>query len=284
VVTQVAAAARIPSLRGAETHDDLTPDARGWPVRQQWRDPRGVLLASGGTTDAGCWMHWPEVGLFLFGPSRDEVVVHPARGARASDIDDTYLRGVLPVSFLAQGYEALHASAVLVRDRVVAFAAESGIGKSTLAAAVARVGGTQWADDTTICSLDGAAPLTVALPFPQRLDAPARAALTAVPGEPRAVLPGMQAPLAALYVVKRTDLRVGYAEFRRVPEAVAFRRLLAHAHPFDLMDGRPRQLLERMLLLASRVPVVELTVRSGLHHLPAVASLVSRHAASIHAA
>jgi hypothetical protein len=282
VVTQVAAVARIPSLRAAETHDELNPEARGWRVRQQWRDPNGILLASGGTDDGRCWMHWPAVGLFLFDSSPDEVVVHPARGVHAAEIEDTYLRGVLPVSFLAHGYEALHASAVLIHDRVVAFAAESGTGKSTLAAAIACLSGAQWADDTTLCSVDGGSTVTVALPFPQRLDAAARAALTYVPGEPRAVPPGTSAALAAMYVLKRGDLRLGHAEFRRIPEAVAFRRLLAHAHPFELIEGRPRQLLEKMLVLASRVPVIELKVRSGLQHLPAVATIVSRHAASVH--
>ena len=228
-------------------------------------------------------MHWPSIGLFLFDPGAGEVIVHPAPGAQAAEVDDTYLRGVLPVVLLAQGSEALHASAVQIGDRVVAFAAESGTGKSTLAAAVARICGTQWADDTTICTFEGLSTGSVALPFPQRLDAPARAALTAVPGELRFAPPGLVAPLAALYVVKRTDLRVGYAEFSRISEAVAFRRLLAHAHPFELIEGRSRQLIERMLLLASRVPVIELRVRSGLHHLPSIASLVSRHAASIHA-
>jgi len=228
-------------------------------------------------------MHWPAIGLFLIDPSSDEVIVHPARSARAADIDDTYVRGVLPVVFLAQGYEALHASAVQIGDRVVAFAAESGTGKSTLAAAVSRIYGAQWADDTTLCWIDSGAPASVALPFPQRIDAPARVALTTIAGEPRFALPGSSAPLAAMYVVKRADLRLGFAEFRRVPEAVAFRRLLAHAHPFELTAGRSRQLIERMLLVASRIPVIELRVRSGLQHLPAVASLVSRHAASIHA-
>jgi hypothetical protein len=283
VVTQVATNVKIPTLRAAVTDDDRPPEARGWCVRQQWRDPSGTLLASGGSTDDRCWMHWPAIGLFVFHQAQDEVVVHPARGVRAADIEDTYLRGVLPVAFLARGFEALHASAVLIDNRIVAFAAESGTGKSTLAAAVTRICGTQWADDTTICAIEEGPPASVALPFPQRLDAQARAALTAVPGEPTLVLPGTSAPLAAMYVVKRAELRLGFAEFRRVPEAVAFRRLLAHAHPFDLIEGRPRQLLERMLILASRIPVIELRVRSGLHHLPAVASLVSRHAVSIHA-
>ena len=283
MITQVATNVRIPPLRRAAADDDRPPEARGWCVRQQWCDPGGVLLATGGSDNGQCWMHWPTIGLFVFDPAQGDVLVHAARDARQTDIDDTYVRGVLPAVFLAQGYEALHASAVLVRDRVVAFAAESGTGKSTLAAAIARICDAQWADDTTLCRIDSDAPTAVALPFPQRLDAAARVALTTISGEPRFALPGSSAPLAAMYVVKRADLRLGFAEFRRVPEAVAFRRLLAHAHPFELIAGRSRQLIERMLLLASRIPVIELRVRSGLQHLPAVASLVSRHAASVHA-
>ena len=156
-----------------------------------------IHIRVGGSDNGLCWRHWPAIGLFLFGPAQGDVLVHPAPGARQADIDDTYVRGVLPVVFLAQGYEALHASAVLVRDRVVAFAAESGTGKSTLAAAVARTAEAQWADDTTLCWIDTGAPSAIALPFPQRIDAPARVALTTISGEPRFALPGSSARLAA---------------------------------------------------------------------------------------
>jgi hypothetical protein len=229
-------------------------------------------------------MHWPSAGTFLFAPSAGDVVVHPSPAANAAEIDDTFVRGVLPIVFIARGHEALHASAVLLDGRLVAFAAESGTGKSTLAAAIARLRGAQWADDTIVWSLADDSPISVALPHPSRLDGPARVAVSAMAPEPRCAEPGVTAPLAALYVVRRTTLGCAYVEFGRMPPASAFRRILAHTHPFDLMDEHPRQLIERVLAMASTLPVFELRMRSGLEHLPRVADLVARHAAAIHLA
>jgi hypothetical protein len=234
-----------------------------------------------------CWMHWPAAGTYSFSPSEGDVTIHPAPGASAGEIEDTFVRGVLPVVFIARGYEALHASAAVIDGRLVVFAAESGTGKSTLAAAVTRArgtGGRQWADDTTLWSVAGGSAVSVGLPYPQRLDAPAQAAVSAMSsGSPASpgVEPGTTVPLAALYLVTRLTPGSVCVEFSRVAPAAAFRRLLAHAHPFHLLEGRPRQLLERLLYLASALPVFDLRFRPGLEHLPSVAHLVARHASSI---
>lgn len=278
MVLQTAAPVRIPALRRAAP-GAWAPGAREWCVRQEWRDPHDALIASGGRTADRCWMHWPAAGTFVFESSGD-IAIHPDPRASVAEVDDTYFRGVLPVVFLARGYEAIHASAALVNGRVVCFAAESGTGKSTLAAAVARAGGTSWADDTVVWSPTESAPISVAMPHPRRLDAPAEDAVASVGTAAASAEPGSVAPLAAIYVVARHQ-SPAYVEFSRVPPHVAFRRVLAHAHPFELADERPRQLVERLLALSACLPIFELKIRSGLAHLPAVASIVQRHAASI---
>jgi hypothetical protein len=283
VVSQAAAPGIIPRLQHAPA-GTVPPDAHDWHVRQEWRDPRGTLLAYGGLEEGRCWMHWPTAGTFCFPPGTGGVTLYRSPGASDDDIHDTFLRGVLPVVFIARGYEALHASAVSLNGRVVAFAAESGTGKSTLAAAVAGTQGGRWADDTTLWSMAGGTPVTLALPHPSRLDAPAGAtirAITAAASAPPGVEPGSLAPLAALYLLTRRTSGSAYVEFSRVEPATAFRRMLVHAHPFQLMEERPRQLLERMLDLASMLPVFDLRFRSGLEHLGSVADLVARHASSI---
>ena len=227
-------------------------------------------------------MDWPGVGWFEFDAQAGDAVVHPAPHADTAEIDDTFIRGVLPVVFIARGHEALHASAVLLNGRLIAFAAESGTGKSTLAAAVARVrGGTHWADDTTLWTARDGLTTSTALPFPSRLDAAAYSAVRGIGDAAASAEPGSVAHLGVMYLVRRSHLGSADVEFGRVPPVVAFRRGLAHAHPFDLADRHPRQLVERVLALASRLPVFELRLRSGLLHLPAVADLVARHAASV---
>lgn len=72
-------------------------------------------------------------------------------GAETQDEYLLYLWGTVfgAVAWL-NGFVPLHASAVAVRDRIVAFTADSGGGKSTLAAALARAGLTHVCDDTLV--------------------------------------------------------------------------------------------------------------------------------------
>ena len=281
--SQAALTVPIPRLQRAPP-GGIPPEVRGCAVRQEWRDPHGALLASGGIEEGRYWMHWPSAGTFVFAPTAGDVVVHTVPGATVAEVDDTFIRGVLPVVFIARGHEAFHASAVLIDGRLVAFAAESGTGKSTLAAAVARLRGAQWADDTTVWSLADDAAMSVALPHPSRLDPAARVAVSAMAAEPRCAEPGVTAPLTALYIVKRVTRGPASVEFGRLSPAVAFRRMLSHTHPFDLVADRPRRMIERVLALASVLPVFALTIRSGFEHLPVVADLAGRHAAAIHRA
>jgi hypothetical protein len=65
------------------------------------------------------------------------------------------LTRVLPNVSIAHGYEALHASAVLTDHGVVAIAAPSGTGKSTLALELVRRGWPLFADDTVVLGRRG---------------------------------------------------------------------------------------------------------------------------------
>jgi hypothetical protein len=67
------------------------------------------------------------------------------------------LTRVLPNVGIAHGYEALHASAVLTDRGVVAIAAPSGTGKSTLALELVRRGWPLFADDTLVLGRRGEA-------------------------------------------------------------------------------------------------------------------------------
>lgn len=67
------------------------------------------------------------------------------------------LTRVLPNIGIAHGYEALHASAVLTDRGVVAIAAASGTGKSTLALELVRRGWPLFADDTVVLGRRGEA-------------------------------------------------------------------------------------------------------------------------------
>jgi hypothetical protein len=110
-------------------------------------------------------VRWGVAGDLLFGygerarfrldPERARLGCAP-RDRAALDWQRVLLSRVLPNVSLAQGREALHASAVETPAGVVAIAAPSGMGKSTLAIAVAGRGGRLFADDTVVLERTGA--------------------------------------------------------------------------------------------------------------------------------
>jgi hypothetical protein len=224
-------------------------------------------------------MHWPALGTFHFGadgPVRADAPHH----TRREQLQDAYLRGVLPVALLGRECEALHASAVLTPAGVIAFCARSGTGKSSLARGIARSHGVQWADDTVILEVDGRDVRTVALPFTPRLDAAAAAALR-LPADSAtragSPAPAQTAALQRVYFLDR-DLDVDPTEpsIRPLAPAPAFERLLAHAHPFDLAGpDRRRRMIERLLFAAGTVTMFELRFAPSLAYLPSLVARVS---------
>jgi hypothetical protein len=250
----------------------------GGPVRQQWRDADGLLVAIGGADRGRWWMHWPTLGTYVFGPD-GPVVAYPSLGSSQAALVDSYTRGVVPVVMLARGCEALHASAVLTDAGVVGFCALSGTGKSSLALALGVHGLPLWADDTVAIAPDGIE--VVALPFPVRVDDEARTSLGS-PADVLMVEPGQRRPLRRIYFVRRdATLDAGGPTLTPLAGASRFERLLAHAHPFDLAtDRRRRVMIERLLRIAGAVPMYELRFAPSLEHLPLLARSVHAHVCS----
>jgi hypothetical protein len=255
--------------------------APGHPILQEWLDVEGRLVATGGAEAGGWWMHWPNLGTFHFG-ARGPVAVDTCPGARREDLEDSFIRGVLPVALLGREFEALHASAVLMPSGVFALCARSGIGKSSLARGIACARGVQWADDTVVFRVDADGPSCISLPFAPRVDAAASGALglldAAVSAAERPA-PHETAALRRVYFLCR-DPQLDPAEPSMTPlaPATAFERLLAHAHPFDLAGAdRRRRMIERLLETARTVTMFELRFAPSLSFLPSLVTRVCEH-------
>jgi hypothetical protein len=203
------------------------------------------------------------VATFTFGPTgvkalaREDVAIEKIR--------DAHRRLVLPLALQALGQEVLHASAVAVEAGAVAFCAESGTGKSTVAYALARRGHPSCADDAVAIGLGRRGPELIPLPFALRL----RSASAAYYGEDAQPLevqhPVARRPLAAICVLQRLDEGIG---IRRLGRAEAFPALLAHAYSFGLNDERRRRrMMQHYLSLASEVPVFRVVLGTGLSTL-----------------
>jgi hypothetical protein len=248
------------------------------PVLQRWLDGTGRLVASGGRDAESWWMHWAGLGTFSFGPE-GPVRVQPAAPGLTSRLEDTFVRGVIPIVLLARGCEAFHGSAVADARGVVAFCASSGTGKSTLALALSTEGLRHWADDTVAWCLRAGRPVALRLPCPVRVDDPAHAVLGFAPGGSDTA---DERPLRRIYhLVRDRRLDPSRPSIAPIPPRARFDRLLAHAPPFDL-DGeaRRRRFIEAVLGIAASVDMWECRFAPSLAALATHARALRAHVES----
>ncbi len=227
-----------------------------------WLDVQGRRVGYGHAEER--WLHLPGVATFTFGPSGVEAVAR--EDVAIERIHDAHRRLVLPLALQALGQEVLHASAVAFEAGAVAFCAESGTGKSTVAYSLTRRGHLPCADDAVALGSGPRGPELIPLPFALRLR-PASAAYYGEDAGPLEVQdPPASWPLAAICVLKRRDEGTG---IRRLGRSEAFPALLAHAYSFGLKDERRRRrMMEHYLKLASEVPVFRVVLAPGLSTLP----------------
>jgi hypothetical protein len=246
-----------------------------------WRDLKGRPCAYGHTVAGQHWMHWPRLASYRFDDDSDEVLAYSSDSASPQCILETFHRMVLPLALQRRGLEALHASAVDVSGRVVAFCAVSGTGKSTLAYALhcARQY-PQWSDDVVVFEVAPSGITAVPLPFDVRLlpDAAVEFGRRASPSP--AAVPALQpSPLGAICVLTRRQPHEfgGDVSINRLLPAAALRAVLEHAHCFNLTDrSRKELMMEHYFDVAERVPVLDVRFKPGLHRLSAVVEAVSR--------
>ncbi len=225
-----------------------------------WLDNDGSPVAFGSLGEYGS-IEFPGHARFAFhvngGP------VHVASLSASGDwIEDAYYRSVLPLVLQARGIEALHASAVETSCGVVAFAAVSGTGKSTLAAALAGAGYPAWADDVVIWRREDCGSVS-AIPAPFRIKAGAQ------PLASFALAPGDRT-LAAICLLERVppeepiSVTAGHG-------TDVFTGLLRHAYCFSLRDQeRKRAMMSHYMELSSSVPVCVVRYPTGYDRLPEV--------------
>src|SRR5207237_1442435 len=120
--------------------DGLPPEARARKVYAR--------------ADAGnAYLFWQGVGAFQITHGR-EITVEPAPGVEARALRLFLLGPALALLLSQRGLLVLHASAVAVEGRAIAFLGESGQGKSTTAAAFLAHGHTVVADDVLAVRID----------------------------------------------------------------------------------------------------------------------------------
>ena len=245
------------------------------PGVQVWRAPDGQYIAHGYRQGSVFWMHWPSLAAFRFiDEELPTITAFVEPGVSTFAVEDVYRRSVLPMAIQALGGEALHASAVVAREGVVAFAARARTGKSTLAYGLSRRGFGQWADDAVALRVAGGQVMTVPLPFEVRLR-PESAALfgfdqlrfrqfapdvAVARGEATAL------PLAAVCLLRRMENQTPTvpAVIGRLTPQRAFSAVLTHAHEFNPHDlERRKRMLHAYLEIVDTVPVYDVQFAVG---------------------
>ena len=270
------------------TPDELWPAALDLsaPGVHAWHTPSGDFIAHGYQQDSTCWMHWPSVAAFRFGDGDPFITAFIEPGASHAIVEDVYRRGVLPMAIPALGREALHASGILAGSGVVAFAARSHTGKSTIAYGLSRRGFLQWADDGVAFSVEGGRVTTVLLPFHVRLR-PESSRLFGfddpvfrqfAPEVPVAGAAARPIPLAGICLLRRMDSAPagGAAVIEPIAPSQAFATVLIHAHEFNPFDqDRRRRMLQAYLEVAATVPVYDVRFAPGREHFDAVLDAIT---------
>ena len=208
----------------------------------------------------------------------------------------TYLLGpVMGFVLRLRGVTCLHASAVDLGGRAIAFAGHAGSGKSSTAAAFARAGHRVITDDVTaIAEVDGVPHVEAAYPrvrlWPEsvgplfgspealpRITAGWDKRFLALDGR-RYRFQARRQPLAAICILG--DRSAGSTRIEPLPGGEALIWLVAHAYSAHLLEpGMRAREFECLARLVERVPVVRLETEDGLGRLPSVcAGLAERFA------
>jgi len=245
---------------------------------QIWHDKNGALFAYEYHLAGANWLYFPQVAYYRFQSAADGVIAFPEPAASTEIVWDMFYRVVLPVALQALGGEALHASAVVMQQGVVAFCADSETGKSTVAYGLRRRGYDLWADDAVAFEIVGQTIRAIPLPFLIRLR-PASAAFFDVDTTVRQRLlhpdrverrKTEPLPLVAVCVLRR-EPEIDSVAIDRLSLAEGFGAVIHHAYCFDLDDlGRKRLMMQRYLSLTARVPVFHVRFKPGLSQLPAM--------------
>ncbi len=271
----------VPELAFERLANDWRGQATFGDSAEPWHDEQGRVYAISWVDDAtGRFrVRWLDLAEFSVSGNSDVVVATAPPGVAASAVEEAYWGSVLPLVLQARGTQVLHASAVVISGGVVAFCAERGAGKSSLAVALGCLGQPMFADDALAWHVWQGQPCAFPLPFRPRLRPDALAALAPEMSRPAPRWPAQWHPLTVLCLLRRTSQLAGdrclWAQ--RVAGGAAYDQLLRQAYCHVVGDSDTRRTLAQAYLdLADCVPIVELTVVDALERLPSVAAELRR--------
>jgi len=275
-----------------------------YPIRAavEWALPDGRPFLAASKTTNGYLLEFSRLAQFFIDDSGNEILYSPHPGVPEHSVRHLILDTVIAFALSLRGFAVLHASAVVTPFGACAFAASSGIGKSTLAASFQPFGYPTLTDDCLLLESDGRAIYGIPSYPSARLREDSLALLHA---QQRATLPvahynskrrfasGLFAtdkqPLAAIYCLERqsVDNSLSIEPISGADSLPLALRYLFCLDPYDpKMLVRQFKLVEHLL---SSVPILRLTIPDDFAALPRVheavlSDLKSRRESSLSAA
>ena len=148
---RVASALPLPELlpwTGEDRAPDLTVAVSAVPARLSDTVFEAPLWQA--AADGTCRFAFPGIAAYQIDPEGRHILVDPATDSDARDVRVMLLGTVFGLACYRRGLLPLHACCIRIGEAAVAVAGVSGIGKSTLAAALMRQGFSVLADDVTV--------------------------------------------------------------------------------------------------------------------------------------
>lgn len=127
---------------------EAVPDPGRYDWYHEWRYPDGELWSSFARIDDRYICRFAEIADFHLNLENRSIECRPVPGVPDSTLGHIFLNQIMPIVLSATGDRfVLHASAVSIHQRAVAFLGLTGQGKSTLAGAFCRAGFPLLTDD-----------------------------------------------------------------------------------------------------------------------------------------
>jgi len=133
---------------------NFSPDESQINWYHHWRLPNGEITISCARIKEDYFLRFPDLADFLISQKGDQVRCFAVLGVSDESIRHLLVDQVIPRVVAHQGWIVLHASAIEVEGRVIAFLGESGWGKSTLATSFYEQGHHLLTDDCLLLKLE----------------------------------------------------------------------------------------------------------------------------------
>jgi hypothetical protein len=240
-----------------------------------WLDKDGNVVGHAFARDGTHVIELDGVARFTVNAGSAEVTALPSSGVTEDLAAEYFRRWILPVAVHVGGLEVLHASAVVSPTGVVAFAAASEAGKSTLAYGLADRGYGTWTDDALAFDVLAGTPHAFPLPFRLRLRPASATHFGLEPATGGTIAGASEAagdpePISTVFLLERKPSGPP-VEIESIDPLEAFPRLVERSYHFGAEESeRKRAMLSRYLELATAVPVYQLSMATGLENLSAV--------------